>query len=146
MAGDFSIRGDGLVLTLRVARYQFPQIDSGSDANWMVAVAELQVGHTGTFAARQELSLFTTDLAAFRDGLRRLDHELTGVVTLEHLEEQIEVTIALTAGRGEISGRLSEHGGASLAFRHVKTDQTYLRRTLGELEALMAAFPVRGDP
>lgn len=142
----FAIRGDGLVFTFRTDGYQFPDIQTGSDANWLKAEAELSASGTGTFAAQHDLWLFTSDLASFRDALRALDRDLCGSATLEHIEDQVQITITLTAGRGAIAGLLREHGGAILSFERYGIDQTDIRQALTELDAFLDAFPVRGDP
>jgi hypothetical protein len=41
----------GLEFVLRVESYEFPQFDSGWDANWLVCDVELDTGLLGTFHA-----------------------------------------------------------------------------------------------
>ncbi len=146
MTAELAIRGDGLDLALLVEGYEFPEITTGSDANWLIAAAELSVGSTGAFTAQHRLSLFTTDLAGFRDQLRTLDRDLSGDATLEHIEDQFRVAITLANGHGAVTGFIREHIGATLSFDHIATDQSYVRHTLGQLDMLMDAFPVRGNP
>jgi hypothetical protein len=146
MTSELAIRRDSLSLGLFVERYQFPEITTGSDANWLIATAELAVANTGAFNAKHQLSLFTTDLGAFRDQLRTLDRELSGEAILDHIEDQVRVAIRLANGRGAVTGFLREHVGATLSFDHIATDQTYVRESLQQLDALMDAFPVRGNP
>jgi hypothetical protein len=143
---EFAIRGDGLVFTFRTDGYQFPDIQTGNDANWLKAEAELEASGTGTFTARHELWLFTPDLASFRDALRTLDRDLSGDATLEHIEDQVRIAITLAAGRGTITGFIREHGGATLSFERYGIDQTYIRQALTDLDTFLDTFPVRGDP
>ncbi len=143
---EFAIRGDGLTFTSRAHGYQFPELQTGSDANWIKAEAELTASRTGTFAGRHDLWLFTPDLASFRDELGTLDRDLSGDATLRHIEDQLKIAITLTAGRGTIAGFIREHGGAALSFEHYGTDQTYVRQALADLGAFLDTFPVRGDP
>jgi hypothetical protein len=132
--------------TFRTDGYQFPDIQTGSDANWLKAEAELKVSGSGTFAARHELWLFTPDLASFRDALRTLDRDLSGDATLEHVEDQVRIAITLAAGRGTITGFIREHGGATLSFERYGIDQTYIRQALTDLDTFLDTFPARGDP
>ena len=62
---EFVIRGDGVVFAFRTVGYQFPDIQTGSDANWLTAEGELKASRTGAFTARQDLWLFIPDLASF---------------------------------------------------------------------------------
>jgi hypothetical protein len=146
MAVQFAVRGDGLDMTIAVEGYQFPQLTSGSDANWLAGTVELRAGTTGVFTARQRLWLFAPDLERFRDKLRTLDRELSGEATLKHLEGQLDVTIELSNGSGTVKGGVNEHVGAELNFAQIPTDQTYVRRTLQELEAVLSTFPARPRP
>lgn len=146
MSVSASVRGHGCCFTLRVDRYESPNLTTGSDANWLAGTVDLEVGLTGTFRVRKQLSPFAPDLKAFRDELRALDRDLTGRATLAHLEDEFELTITLENGKGVLAGRVREHIGASLAFDQIETDQTYVREALEQFDALVTAFPVRGNP
>lgn len=140
------LRGDGCLLLLRVDRYEYPDLRSGGDANWLTSEIELTAGATGAFRVTQALALRTDELEQFRDQLRRLDHELKGEATFAHLEEEVGITVRLSAGKGTLAGFVREHIGPELRFRDVETDQSFVRQALRELDAVVAAFPVRGDP
>jgi hypothetical protein len=146
VAARFAVRGDGLDMTIDVEGYQFPQIESGSDANWLAGTVDLRVGTTGVFTANQKLWLFAPDLQKFRDELRILDRELSGQARLKHLEGQLDVTVELANGSGTLNGVVNERIGAELSFAQIQTDQTYVRQTLHGLEALLSTFPVRPHP
>jgi len=146
MAVEMRLRGDGCRLVLRVDRYEYPDLRSGSDANWLTSEIELTAGATGAFSVTQALALRTDELEQFRDQLRRLDRELKGEATLEHLEEEVGITVRLSAGKGTLAGFVREHIGPELRFQDVETDQSFVHQALRELDAVVAAFPVRGDP
>jgi hypothetical protein len=146
MSVSASVRGHGCCFTLRVDRYESPNLTTGSDANWLAGRVDLEVGLTGTFRARKQLSPFAPDLKAFRDELHALERDLSGRATLAHLEDEFELTITLENGKGILAGRVREHIGASLAFDQIETDQTYVREALEQFDALVTAFPVRGNP
>ncbi len=123
-----------------------PRLTTGSDANWLAGAVDVEVGLTGKFLARKQLAPFAPDLKAFRDELRDLDRNLNGRATLSHLEDEFGLTITLENGKGVLAGRVREHIGASLTFDQIETDQTYVREALEQFDALVTAFPVRGNP
>ena len=116
---------------------------AGSDANWVTG--EVAVSVRG-FTARQPIALVTAELERFRDELHELDANLTGEAELVHLEEEVGVTVRLKDGRGTLSGFLIEHTGPELRFGEIEVDQSFVRETLREFDALVTAFPVRGKP
>src|ERR1700704_349778 len=103
MASEVSLRGDGCRLVLRVDRYAYPAVTSGSDANWLAGEVALTAGRTGSYHASHRVALRTDELAHFRDELRRLSRESTGEAHFEHLEEQVGITVRLSAGQGTLS-------------------------------------------
>jgi hypothetical protein len=150
MAAEARLAGNGCQLVVRVEGYSYPAEATGSDANWLNARVELTVGTTARFHGGCDISLRTDELADFRDQLQTLDSELTGEATLHHLELQVEATVELKAGNGTLNGFLNErsaaHTGAELRFKDVETDQSYVRQAVSEFDALVNAFPVRGEP
>lgn len=141
-----TIAGTGCRLTLTVVRYEFPEERSGGDANWLDGSAELMAGRSGRFSAAHELWLRTEELRAFREELRGALDSGSGEAALEHLEEQFGCTIRLTNGRGDLEAYLCEHVGARLTVTQAEVDRAMLTEALRELDAIVEAFPVRGDP
>jgi hypothetical protein len=99
MMVEATLRGENCRLVLRIERYERPQTTTGSDGNWLVGEVELDIGITGSFKARQQVSILTDELESFRDQLQALDRHLTGEATLHHVESQLGATITLKAGR-----------------------------------------------
>jgi hypothetical protein len=145
MAREVCLLGDGFRLVLRVDGYERAEL-SGSDANWLAGEVVLTLGQARGFRANVRVSLQTVDLEQFRDELGVLDRESTGEATFEHLRSQVGVTVRLTAGKGTLSGFVREHEGPELRFQDVATDQSFVRKALRDLDAVVSAFPVRGDP
>ena len=121
------IGGEGCRLTLRLDRWENPELPSGSDANWVVGDVELAAGSTGRFTGRHPVHIRTDEVERFRDELAGLLERLSGEATLEHLENQFGARVVLTAGSG------------------IRTDQSYLAQTLRGLNAAVAEFSVRGS-
>ena len=122
-------------------RYEFPELRTGEDANWVEAEVELAVS---SFSARQSISLRTEELMAFRDELRKLDTDLTGEAVLAHLEEELGLTVRLKKGKGILSGFVLRHVGPELRFDHIEIDQSFVREALAEMDGVVHQFPVRG--
>ena len=81
--------------------------------------------------------LADTDLLRFQEALRTLLDDLTGVATLSTIEDQVELTIRLTAGMGTVEGRVEAHAIATLEFEG-EFDQSFLSHTLAELRQVNA--------
>ena len=143
---EVSIAGDGFRLLLRVAGYERPSLESGDDANWLAGEAELTADVGGSFRARRGVSLRTEELVAFRRPLRRLVKDLDGEATLSHMEDELGCTIRLHRGTGELNAFVREHvPGVELRVEGVRTDQSYLKETAMQLDALVSDFPIKGD-
>src|SRR4051812_27313225 len=109
MTVSVTVGGEGFQLILRASGYQFPDKDTGSDANWLQGEAELTAGHAGTFNARVPIWLYTDDLERFRDQVRDLLASLTGEAVFDHIESQVGCRIALEDGAGELTAFVREH-------------------------------------
>jgi hypothetical protein len=143
---EVAVKGEGLRLSLRVAGYERPALGSGADANWLVGEAEITANAGGEFRARRSVALRTEELAAFRDAVRRLVQELDGEATLTHIEDEVGCTIRLHRGTGELDAFVREHvPGIELRVERARTDQSYLQTTAEQLDALVAAYPIKGD-
>lgn len=141
---EIHVRGDGFQLELSVAGYESERRGESYDDNWLRGSVRLKVARspTATFTAKCDVAWQTTDLQRFQESLRTVLDDLTGVATLSTLEDQVELTIRLEAGKGTVEGRVEEHAMAALEFEGT-TDQTFLKQTLAELRQVNAAYPFR---
>lgn len=144
MTVQATLDATGLELVLSVEGYEFPQFDSGWDANWLVCDIELDVARLGNFTAHHRPSILTVEFERFRDQLRVLDEKLAGTATLEHTEEQVGLTVRLNAGKGTLEGFLADSTAGRLSFENIEIDQSSIRRWLGQFDEIVEAFPVRG--
>jgi hypothetical protein len=144
-AAEVSLHADGCCLVLRVDRYAYPAVTAGSDANWLAGEVELTAGQTGSYRGRHRVALRTDELAELRDQLRRLERAATGEAYFEHLEEQVGITLRLSAGRRTLSVVVREHLGPELRFQDAAIGGPAIGEALSQLDAVIAAFPVRGE-
>jgi len=140
------IAGDGFQLFLRVMNYERPVVESGADANWLTGEAEIVARAGGSFRARRAVAFRTDELAGFRDELRRLVDDLEGEAMLRHMEDEVGCIVRLQHGTGELDAFVRDHvPGMELRVERVPTNQSYLQETARQLDALVTAFPIRGD-
>lgn len=141
---EIHVRGDGVHLELSVTDYERGPVGDSYDDNWLRGGISLRVAQsrTGIFTAKCSVAWQTTELLRFQEALRTLLDDLTGAATLSTLEDQVELTIRLEAGKGRLEGRVEAHAIAALEFEGT-TDQSFLAQTLAELRQVNAAFPFR---
>jgi hypothetical protein len=141
---EINVRGEGFHLLLGVTGYERERVGESYDDNWLRGTATLEIAHppTATFKAKCDVAWQTTDLLRFQETLRTLLDDLTGVATLSTVEDQVELTIRLTAGKGRVAGRVEAHAIAALEFE-ATSDQSFLTGTLAELRQVNAKYPLR---
>lgn len=141
---EINVCGDGFHLTLGIVGYEREPRGETYDDNWLRGTATLDLAQPpcATFTARCDIAWQTTDLLRFQEGLRKLLDDLSGVAALSTVEDQVELIIRLTGGKGTIEGRLEAHAIASLEFE-ATTDQSFLTQTMAELQRVNSAYPFR---
>lgn len=142
---EIKIRAEGFLLRLDVAGYESERRGKDSyDDNWLSGTVTLEFARppAATFKAKCATSWQTVDFASFHEALRTLLDDLTGTATFSTLEDQVDITIELTGGKGTVEGRVQEHAMAWLEFE-AETDQSFLNQTLTELRAVTAQYPFR---
>lgn len=147
MTAEAHLRGEGCQLVVRATGYEYPELDTGDDANWVTGEVELSCARAGRFTAAVAVALRTDELAAFVEQLRVIDAELAGEARLAHLEKQLGATVRLDGdGQGTLSAFVRDHVEAELRVADAPIDPPAVREALGQFAALVDAFPVRGEP
>jgi len=142
MPEQITLAGEQGSLVIQVYGYERPSAEDQDDANWLRCELAVRVGpFAGTFKAA-----FTTyDLIAFSERLRSAVTTLSGTLSFQNTEGDIDLAIALDKrGGAVIKGRANPSGWleTSLQFRF-DSDQSYLTKTLGQLEAVLRRFPAK---
>ncbi len=137
-------------LELYIDGYEFPQFDTGRDANTLAGETELDLQRRlDLHAAHSQLILHTHQLAGFVDQLRTLEHTHDGEATFgdPHPEsgDQLGLTIRLKHGHGTLDGFLTDSDTTRLTFELINIDQAFVHDALAQFAAIVEAFPVRGD-
>lgn len=140
------VRTFGDHLTISPTRWLNPDASDFWDGNWLSATIDLRVG---AFRASYEAQLRNDELRRFREQLGALYERLSGTAKLEPLETWIGIEV-VGDGKGHFIARCKAQDypgitGSTLTFK-LEFDQTDVPRMLRELDAMLAAFPVRGAP
>jgi hypothetical protein len=147
---ELQLTASDFQLELYVDGYEFPDFDTGRDANALACEIELDLGRRlDLHASHAQLILYTFELADFIDQLRALEHAPDGQATLGDPDEQsgdeLGLTITLSDGHGALAGFLADDT-TRLSFETIDIDRSFLSDTLAQLATIIDAFPVRGDP
>ncbi len=141
MKGQIRVAGPGAHMDIAVLGYERAE-RSDVEPDWLSCEVRCAIG---SFGAALSIPLATEDLARFRDSLAVALVRLTGSARMDTIEERVTLAVEMGArGTAAVSGTINNHSGpyASLSFRF-ETDQSYLGRTLSEIEATLKSFPER---
>jgi hypothetical protein len=132
-------------VAIAVTRREFPESTDYWDGNWVYATVRIRVG---AFRGEYEALLRTDEIARLRSGIAQLHAELKGTANFESMEEWLRMTVD-GDGRGHFVARCEARDqpgtGNTLRFE-LRFDQTELPRGIAALDAVLAAFPVKGTP
>ena len=120
-----------------------PFANDSADGNWLNTRIQLAVGG---FSGLIDGQLRANELETFRIELAKLYRTLSGQATLSTLEDWLTLEIV-----GDGKGHLSFHGeimdepgiGNTFKFR-LELDQSFVSKTINDLEQVTKAFPVLG--
>jgi hypothetical protein len=132
-------------VAIEVTRREFPEAADYWDGNWVYATVRISVG---AFRGEYEALLRTTEFASFRGGLARLQADLKGEAAFESMEEWLQMNVT-GDGRGHFVAKCEardEPGTGNLLRFELHFDQTELPLVIATVDAVLAAFPVKGSP
>jgi hypothetical protein len=110
-----------------VHRRQFPDVHDRWDGNWLHVTA--QCAQAGAIVAAGGPILDAADLQRFRDELAAIDRSPSGQAELSGAEPNIRVRVGANGASGHL---------------RVRIDQSDVADTIGQLDAVLELFPVRG--
>jgi hypothetical protein len=142
MSLQVSINGHGASISIEVSGYERLSAQDVSDANWLKCRVAVNLGcFTGDYPTAFE----TSDFVRFRDGLKTVLSATSGSASFLTCEEALSCTIEMKKnGTARIKGVAQAHGHTTsvLSFSF-ESDQSFLAKTLRELESVAEQFPVR---
>jgi hypothetical protein len=131
-------------LALTVHGRNNPEATDYWDGNWLLCTAVVIVG---PFRGSVSSVLRNEDLIRFLPRVEDLYRRLEGEALFDTLDGWLDVRV-IGVGRGqiEVRGQLCDNpvGGNSLEFQ-LALDQTYLPPLIGQIRAVLEAFPVVGQ-
>ncbi len=137
-----SIHGSNGRINVRVFDYERNADPGSSDANWLRCHVAIEVD---PFKAEYDANFATQDFHRFRDGLDKLLNSLVGKATFSSDEPWLFFEIEIASGGGaSVSGDAASLARPKSALHFVfNTDQSYLRTSLNEVNAILKKFPTR---
>jgi hypothetical protein len=130
---------------LTVHRRQFPEAQDRWDGNWLHVTA--QCAQAGAIVAAGGPILETTDLQRFRDQLAAIATSQAAEAVLSGAEPNVVVRVASAGAVGLVRVRveLTPEPQAQGHWFAYAIDPSYLAEAIRQLDAVLAAFPVRGQ-
>jgi hypothetical protein len=142
---EVDLIGNAWQFSLRLTGWQYPEITSGSDANWIAGEVELVRDFRGCFSARHPVHARAEELADFRDQLAALLEHSALSATMVHLESVFGATLGLVDGVGCADVFIRDRRGARLSVTRAFIAARELAVALDQMRGVVATFPVRGD-
>ena len=129
---------------LTVHRREFPDAHDRWDGNWLHVTA--QCAQAGAIVAAGGPIAEAVDLQRFRDELAAVQASRSGQAELSGAEPNIRVRVAAGDGLGRLRVRvdLTPDPQTQGHWFEYAIDPSYLAGTIGQLDAVLAVFPVRG--
>ena len=138
----FASRGDNV--TIRISGYLFPDVEHARDANALTGTVSIRAG---AFGGTYRAMFHTWDFLELRDRLAELERDLRGETRFETLEHLLEMVFR-GDGRGDftIAGKATDdpNYGNRLLFE-LAVDHVGLKGAIAQLDAVLRAFPSRGE-
>lgn len=128
---------------MEVLGYENPSAPDVSDANWLKCRVAINIEEA--FWANFPASFTTSDFIQFHEELRTVLTKLSGTASFLTDEDALCLSIEIGRTGGALVGGVAQTYGqpqASLSFSF-ESDQSFLSRTLHDLEAVVIHFPVK---
>jgi hypothetical protein len=126
-------------------RFEFPELETGWDANWIVGEVILTDDGDVRGSLVQPLFLRTDELEKLSQDLESMLDGKSELVSTDHIEEQYGIEIRRDAERVVIDAWVSDHE-KRFELAGIEMEVSRLADTHRQLALAMAVFPVKGDP
>jgi hypothetical protein len=142
MGDRVTIAGGPGKIVIEVFAYERRAAKNEDDANWLVTRVTVAVP---PFSGSWDAAITTHELAIFQGELKIALASLSGTAKFRGMEGDLSLIIEFNKrGGAEVTGVSKPNGflGTELHF-DFETDQTFLKKTLQELEKVLQQFPVK---
>jgi len=134
---------DGSRIEIGGSTYEFPEVERGPDADWVVGWVELSDPSTQA-SQRLEITWRTEEVERFASELRDLTGGRSARAELDHMEDQVE--IAVRAGGGvRMDAFITDHDEIELRLQGVEISPEALVGASRDFGQLAEAFRVRSS-
>lgn len=139
---EIRIANETEYLLITVQNYSYPSATDFYDGNWLNTYLELQVG---TFKCKTNASLRTDELAGFHQDLKQVFDELRGSAVFVPMEPWVNLNVHVNEqGHFIVKGSMKDDlSKANTLEFEIKTDPSYIKKTLEALKQSTDRFPVR---
>lgn len=146
-------RGPGFVLTgepgfrleLSVSGYEFPDIRSGADADWLICSVELREGDRVRARIENDPFFEGRDLEAFRDELRKLLDGRSDHAVLAGIEDMVTLDLKRDDQRLSVTAAITDHGDLDVELDGFTVEVGALECLAVDLERMLDEFPSRPE-
>ncbi|MFA4927798.1 MAG: hypothetical protein WC558_04730 [Patulibacter sp.] len=143
MSNEAGITAPGARLQIRIERYEYPRIQQGPDANWLLGDVRLTAGTSSLFRANVPVTIMADELARLRNGLLDLLEGRTDHAVLHHMEVNVGATIRSWDGLLLFSCFVRDDFAPEIRLREVQITRDQLQEAFDEFDDLLQTFPVR---
>lgn len=143
MSNEAGITAPGARLQIRIERYEYPRIQQGPDANWLMGHVRLTAGTSSLFRANVPLTIMADELVRLRNGLQDMLEGRADHAVLHHIEVNVGATIRTWDDLLLFSCFVRDDFAPEIRLREVQITHDQLREAFDEFDGLVQAFPVR---
>lgn len=140
----FEIFGNGNSIKITLIGSSHPNAELDWDKNWIKGLVEVKAGQ---FCGQFGSDFITIDFATFKNELSILYDRLNGPAIFTTLENQANIKIT-GDGTGHLKAEcevMDEPGFGSRLQFEIDFDQTYIPKTLKQLDKITNKFPKIGE-
>ena len=136
------IKGNGDFILIDIIGYQYPNEESGYDANWLNAEISFKVGgFLGKFNSYQ----MSSDFEIFEKELKILYNNLNRSANFQGVESQVTIHIE-GDGQGHLIAKcwlIDIPGNENELKCKINFDQTQIPKIINQLQKIIDKFPTR---
>lgn len=145
MSNEAGITAPGARLQIRIERYEYPLIQQGPDANWLLGHVRLTAGTSSLFRANVPVTIMANELVRLRNELADLLEGRTDHAVLHHIEVNVGATIRTWGDLLLFSCFVRDDFSPEIRLREIQITYHQLREAFDQFDGLVQAFPVRAS-
>lgn len=143
MSNEAGITAPGARLQIRIERYEYPRIQQGPDANWLLGDVRLTAGTSSLFRASVPVTIMADELARLRNGLGDMLEGRSDHAVLQHIEGNVCATIRTWDDLLLFSCFVRDDFAPEIRLREVQISRQQLQEAFEEFDRLIQTFPIR---